>query len=199
MIEPPKLNEEGSTKKFMEYKELLEAQLRECYGRVVYSHKTHEKCADILLDKNSKFKMWQLILSGLTTGSFLVTVFGDGKISALIGAVISAILLVLNSYTKDFELVEIAEKHKQAASSLWDIRESYLSLLTDMPFLSIEEITNKRDQLQDQLRDTYEGSPRTNFKAYKSAQNALKNNEELTFSEEEIDLLLPAKLRKNKP
>ena len=28
---------------------ILEGQLRECYGRTVYSHKTHEKCADILL------------------------------------------------------------------------------------------------------------------------------------------------------
>src|ERR1051326_5720686 len=27
---------------------ILESQLRENYGRVVYSHKTHEKCADIL-------------------------------------------------------------------------------------------------------------------------------------------------------
>ena len=25
---------------------VLEGQLRECFGRVVYSHKTHEKCAD---------------------------------------------------------------------------------------------------------------------------------------------------------
>ncbi|MEH0992030.1 hypothetical protein V7J87_28835, partial [Klebsiella pneumoniae] len=28
---------------------ILEGQIRECYGRVVYSHKTHEKCADILI------------------------------------------------------------------------------------------------------------------------------------------------------
>lgn len=30
---------------------ILEGQLRECYGRVVYTHKTHEKCADILQKK----------------------------------------------------------------------------------------------------------------------------------------------------
>ena len=26
---------------------VLEAQVREVFGRVVYSHKTHEKCADL--------------------------------------------------------------------------------------------------------------------------------------------------------
>jgi hypothetical protein len=26
---------------------VLESQIRECFGRVVFSHKTHEKCSDI--------------------------------------------------------------------------------------------------------------------------------------------------------
>jgi len=43
----------------------LEGQLRECYGRVVYSHKTHEKCADILLERLSAIKLWQIILGGV--------------------------------------------------------------------------------------------------------------------------------------
>ena len=30
-----------------EQKVLLESQIREIYGRVVYTHKTHEKCADV--------------------------------------------------------------------------------------------------------------------------------------------------------
>jgi hypothetical protein len=29
----------------------LEAQIRECFGRVVYSTKTHEKCADNSMEK----------------------------------------------------------------------------------------------------------------------------------------------------
>ena len=33
---------------------ILEGQLREAYGRVVYSHKTHQKCADILLSNLSR-------------------------------------------------------------------------------------------------------------------------------------------------
>lgn len=179
-------------------KEMLEAQIRECYGRVVYSHKTHEKCSDILLERNASIKLWQVILSAITTGSLLVTVFGDGKGGAIIATFFSTILLALNTYTKDFQLVEIAEKHKTAAHNLWEIRESYLSLLTDFAILSIEEIMAKRDELQDRLSKVYQGSPRTNFKAYSKARGSLKDQEEMTFAEKELDLLLPTRLRKNK-
>ena len=53
---------------------ILEGQLRECFGRVVYSHETHEKCADILLSRLSQIKLWQIILSAVTTGSFIAAV-----------------------------------------------------------------------------------------------------------------------------
>ena len=38
----------------------LEGQLRECYGRAVYSHKTHEKCADILITRLARIKLLQI-------------------------------------------------------------------------------------------------------------------------------------------
>ncbi len=180
-----------------EQQELLEAQIRECFGRVTYSHKTHEKCADILLGSNACIKLWQMILSAVTTGTFLATVIWDGKIAAVIGTILSTVLLVLNAYTKKYDLAGLAEKHKAAASSLWDIRESYLSLLTDFRFMPIGDAINKRDELQKKLGNIYKGCPRTNSKAYEAAQKALKENEELTFSDEEIDKLLPPRIRKS--
>lgn len=190
--------------KFMEQnfqnrqKDLIEAQIRECYGRVAYSHKTHEKCADILLKRNSRIKLWQIIFSSITTGGFVVTLIGDNKIAGIIGALISSALLILNSYTKNYELTKIAEGHKTTAASLWSIRESYLSLLVDMPQMSIDEITSRRDKLQEELASVYKCCPRTDVKGYTLAQTSLKYNEDLTFSDEEIDKLLPVKLRKNK-
>src|ERR1051326_2074735 len=87
-------------------RKVLEGHLRECYGRVVYSHKTHEKCADILLAKWSQIKVWQLILSAMTTAGFISVVFGSGTLGALIGAVCSTLLLTLNAYTKNYDLGE---------------------------------------------------------------------------------------------
>ena len=74
-------------------RKVLEGQLRECYGRVVYSHKTHEKCADILLTKFSRIKLWQIILSAVTTAGFIAAIVGVGRLGALIGILVSTTLL----------------------------------------------------------------------------------------------------------
>ncbi len=81
---------------------------------------------------------------------------------------------------------------------LLDIREKHLSLLTDVKakIISPADIINKREELQDSLSKTYKGSPRTFSKAYAVAQKALQKNEELSFSDEEIDNFLPKPLRK---
>ncbi len=178
---------------------ILEGQLRECYGRVVYSHKTHEKCADMLLDRQSTIKLWQIILSALTTGGFISTFLGSGNVGAAIGVVLSTALLVLNAYTKNYDLGELAQKHKQAANDIWLIREKYLSLLTDLASGSktIDTLQQERDNLLTELHSVYTGSPSTNYKGYKKAQEALKKYEDMTFSAEEIDAFLPAELKRS--
>jgi hypothetical protein len=182
------------------YKRILEGQLRECYGRVVYSHKTHEKCADILLERLSQIKFWQIVLSALSTGGFISFFLGSGEIGAAIGLILSTILFGLNTYTKNYDLGELAQKHKQAANEIWVVREKYLSLLTDLAVntKTVHEITDERDLLLDKLNSAYIGSPSTNFKAYAKAQDALKTKEDLTFTDEEIDAFLPSDLRRSK-
>jgi len=177
----------------------LQAQVRECYGRVVYSHKTQEKCCDILLDRLSTLKLTQVVLSAITTGGFIVTIIGENKWGAIVGVVVSTLLLVINAYTKNHDLGEIAQKHKQAANDMWLIREKYLSLLTDISIgtKSQEDLIAERDDLMNALHKIYIGAPATNSKAYEGARQALQNEEELTFTEQEIDQLLPEKLRLN--
>ena len=177
---------------------ILEGQLRECYGRVVYSHKTHEKCADILLTKLGKIRLWQILLSAITTAGFIGAVFGAGKLSAVGGLVVSTALLALNAYTKNYDLGELAQKHKQAANDLWLIRERYLSLLVDirMKERPLGALQDQRDKLTEELHTVYSGAPSTTFKAYKKAQMALQKLEDMTFSDTEIDAFLPKELKR---
>lgn len=181
-----------------ESRRVLEGQIRECYGRVVYSHKTHEKCADILLDRLSTIKLWQILLSALTTGSFISAFFGSGNEGAAIGVVLSTTLLVLNAYTKNYDLGELAQKHKQSANDIWLIREQYLSLLSDLAMgqKPLEALQMERDKLLNALHSVYAGSPSTTYAAYKKAQEALKRNEDMTFSDQEIDAFLPRELKR---
>jgi len=180
--------------------DILEGQIRECFGRVVYSHKTHEKCTDILLARLATIKLWQIILSAITTGGFIAAAFGAGKVGAIIGIIISTSLLVLNAYTKNYDLGEIAQKHKQAANDLWLIREKYLSLLTDIKIgtKTVNDLIAERDTLSSELHTVYSGAPSTNIKAYKKAQVALKQNEDMTFTDAEIDAFLPKELKRCK-
>ena len=96
---------------------LIEGQLRHCYGRVVYSHKTQEKCADILLSRLSTIKLWQIILSSITTASFIAAIFGAGPVGVVIGVIVSTTLLVLNAYTKNYDLGQLTQKHRLLALS----------------------------------------------------------------------------------
>ena len=182
----------------MDSRNLIEGQVRECYGRVVYSHKTHEKCADILLKRLGNIKLWQIVLSSITTVGFIAAIFGTSPVGAVIGVVVSTTLLGLNAYTKNYDLGQLAQKHRQAAADLWLIREKYLALITDLRVgeESLEKITNRRDALLEDLHGVYSEAPSTTCQAYKKALEALQQYEEMTFSDAEIDALLPLELRK---
>lgn len=178
-------------------KSLLIFQIRELYGRVVYTHKVHEKCADIYHRRMHAMKIVQIVLSALTTGSLLLAILGDGKLGTIVGAVVSTILFGLNLYLKDYELGELSQKHLGVAARIWNIRESYLSLLTDLTTGKIDyhDAVILRNSFQEELSAIYQNAPRTLDDAYKHAQKALKVDEEMTFSREEINNLLPEALR----
>lgn len=177
---------------------LLESQIREIYGRVVYTHKTHEKCADVLKERNDCFKIIEVIFSALTTTSILVVIFGDGIVFQFLAALFSTTLLCLTLYSKDYNLLALAEKHKQAALDILEIREKLLSLLVDIRIgnKDMSEYQSERNKLNEQLVNTYRGAPKTINKAYRIASKALQENEEFTFSDEEIDKFLPESLRR---
>lgn len=178
---------------------MLEAQLREMYGKIVYTHKTHEKCADILNKLDSRIKILQISLSSLTSISLLSAILSDKKCLQIVSLVISGILTFLTAYVKNFNPKELAEKHSQAAIKLWNIRESYLSLLVDLKLENCDAkiIVKRRDELQASLFSVFKEVPRTFSSAYNMASNALKHQEELTFSDDEIDAFLPVPMRKN--
>lgn len=174
----------------------LEGQLREMYGRAAYTHKTHEKMADNYITRYRRIKTGEIILSALASSSLLFAVFGDSREATILGALLSTVLLGLTLYFREASLGEQAQKHTVVASKLWGIRESLLSLLVDMnDGRSTDEIRSQRDALNARLEEIYKAAPRTNFKAYSAAQKALKNAEELYFSDAELDKMLPKQLR----
>ena len=79
---------------------------------------------------------------------------------------------------------------------MWKIREEYVSLLIDFEILDMDKIMAKRDELQNRTWEVYSNSPRTDSKSYDKAKKSLKTEEEQTFSESEIDNMLPNSIRR---
>ena len=53
------------------HKRDLKVQIREAFGRVVYTYTTHLKQAEFLVKKNKRIRIWQIFLSAISTGGFL--------------------------------------------------------------------------------------------------------------------------------
>ena len=176
----------------------LEGQLREMYGRAAYTHKTHQKMADGYVTKYKRIKLIEIVLSAATTTSLLVALFGKSEAATAVGAVLSAILAGCALYFKEAALGEQAQLHTEVGAKLWGAREALLSLLVDLQDgRPVEEVRQQRDRLNAELEDIYKAAPRTNSKAYSDAQGALKNAEELFFTDEELNKMLPKQLRSN--
>ena len=176
----------------------LEDQIRECFGRVVYSHKTHERMAESYATKLNRYKVAQIALTGLASTGAVGVFFTDTRWIEIATVLLSFSTLFVSTYLKNFDLGELTQKHRDAASKLWNVRECYLSLLTDLPLLEREAAIERRDELQTMLVAIYQAAPQTNGKGYQQAQDRLKNKEDLTFTAEEIDCFLPLSLKRAK-
>lgn len=175
----------------------LEDQVRECYGRVVYTHKTHERMADRCARTLTRYKIAQIVFTALTSTSAVGVVVTDETWLKIATVLISFLTLFVSTYMKNFDLGSTAQKHREAAAKLWNVRECYLSLLTDLPKLSREAAVERRDELQMMLAALYVAAPHTDGKAYIEAQKRLKSMEDMTFTAEEIDCFLPLSLKRS--
>ena len=118
-------------------------QIEFCYGNVEWTHKIHEKVADIFTNINKVLRWIQLLLS------FFVS---------------ADVVSQMNT--------ELPVIHVITANSLWGLREDYRSFKNDIlaGVYTIDEIRAKRDELQNAVQEVYKTAPRTFDRAYKKAQ-----------------------------
>lgn len=179
----------------METNSNIKNQLKEEYGKVVYSYSTHQYSANSLLKTDKILKILEIIVSALTTAGLVSLIAKYYLISTIVSAFLSISLIVISSMLKAGDYQLKASKHIQTANDLWSIREKYVSLLTEFDNLSEKEIKSRRDALLEETKIVYSYEERTNDKAYRRAQKALKEEEYQFFSKDELNVLLPENLR----
>lgn len=179
----------------MDYRSILKGQIREVYGKVVYTYTTHIEMLNLLLKQNKCHKNIQIIMTAISTGGFLGDIIANISCLQWFAGIAATISLGLNLYFRDQKLEELISRHRGTINDLWYLREQYLSLLTDFDVLDDNSIRERRDSLSEQTQAIYRIAPNTNSKAYERAQRNLKENEYQFFNPEEIDQMLPETLR----
>lgn len=175
------------------------AIIKDSYGRLVWTHKTHEKQTEIYARRDFWIKLITVVLTSLTTVS-LFAVLLTPEINVKVSAILSALSLTFLLSELVFKYGDKAKEHKMIAKELWEVKEKYMNLIADIKANAQDEepLLKRRDELTEKLSAIYKVAPPTTSSAYKIASKVLKANMEHTFVENEVDSFLPPELRDKK-
>lgn len=155
---------------------IFSEQIETCYDNVEWSHKIHEKAADIF-SIICNWKGWlDLVLSFIVGWEVLSQMRADSPIISLLLVSCSGLLAFSQSVSKAFNFEKRRDEHIATAKSLWELRETYRSFKTDIVagLYNVEIFINKRDELQHVTSEIYKHAPRTFDWAYKKADKEFK-------------------------
>lgn len=176
--------------------EYLTKQVKEEFSNLVWTHKTHEKAADILRENK---KIWELVQASLsaavTLGLFstITNVLPElSSVTTIISTAASTALLSITLYVNGRNFEQEANQHKETALALWEIREKYKTLMYDIKMgqISEKDIEKRRDLLLKLTKEVYKIAPRTSAKAFSRANSAIIRGE-TTTTDTDFKKILP--------
>jgi hypothetical protein len=172
------------------------ATARELYGRVVYTHKTHEKEREIWSRKVSQTNQVNIGLTGLTTVAAVISASLKPTWALITTALLAAGTVCFAIWQSSFDPAGKEGRHRVAAKELLWMREQLLLLITNCQLANADsaQLQQRLEAITQELTTAYKFVPDTSFEAYSAAEKALKSGH-FTFSDEEIDGFLPTHLR----
>lgn len=175
--------------------------IRESFGRVLYTHKTHEKDRERLTFLGTVSKWTNIVLSGLTFGGVIATVGTKDPFWLSISLLLSTLSAGYAVFQLSFDPNRKAGSHRTAAKQFLVIRNQHVHLMADIKegLLTADQVRSRRDELEKEFTDAVAVAPDTSPRAYRKAQKALQVDEDMTFSDEELNAFLPNALAYTKP
>lgn len=171
--------------------------IRELYGRAAWTHKVHEKDREIWSSRVNLVRWINVALIGLTSMLAIVGAIVNSQTVFIITSIVGALSTAFVVYQLSFNPERMEAEHRAAAKRLLYLRDRYLILIQEAMSgrTPIVQLQSKLESLQRETSIVYEYAPDSSSKAYSVASEALKTKQELTFTREEIDNLLPEDLR----
>ncbi|MBR0341783.1 MAG: DUF4231 domain-containing protein [Oscillospiraceae bacterium] len=177
---------------------VLEDVVRNTFAGSVWSHKIHEKQADQYAKKYHTMETINIFCASLTSAGVVGTILCDEMWLKVITAVLSFVTIFCSAYFKSFSLQDLIDKNRSTAHSIICCRNDLVTLLTEIRIRTgtPEELTEKYKAILEKLNEAYASAPTTTKNAVEEAEVALKDKEEYTYSDQEIDRFLPPHLRR---
>lgn len=175
---------------------LLLAQARECFGKVAWSHQTHECQANLYRVRYIGWFWAKILMSIVAAVLATISNIFEWKWPPSFVVLASTFVAAAELILRNTDYNEKSLLHRNTATKLWRIREKYHSAITALKseHANIDIERERMEAIADELEAIYANAPRTESKAYKQATKRL-HSEACTCTDEEVDRLLPSKLR----
>jgi hypothetical protein len=170
--------------------------LRMSFGLVVHRHRAHTQIAQSRARWNRGLRATETLLMTGVTVAALGAAFGRGRPFEIASAVLAVLALTCLLLHLTLDLDRSAQAHASSAARLWQIREQYRALLSDLTDGAIDVAAGRmrRDELTAELHGVYENAPAADHQAYQTAGQSLRTEDERALTDEEIDQFLPKSL-----
>lgn len=171
--------------------------LRMTFGHIVHRHRLHAELAQSRLWWDRALRIAEVVLITGVVVSVMASVYGRGYVYHIVAAVLAVTALIALLCHLTLDLNRSAQAHAACATRLWDIRERYRALMSDLAdgAIGVDAVRRRRDDLITDLRKVYEDAPPVERQAYQTAGQAIRMADEKALSDEEIDQFLPKSLQ----
>lgn len=177
---------------------ILEDSVRNTFGSVVWSHKIQEKQADIYFSQYKCMETIKIVTASLTSVGIVSLIFTDHMWLKVLSAFISFISAFISAFFKSFDFQTLISAHNNSAQKLLTIRDDLklLLMLIHLKQKTVNELTDKYQEIVEKLDALYAEAPRTTDKAVEKARIALNIEHDNQFTDEEINCNLPSSLHR---
>ena len=136
----------------------LRDHLQLTFNEIIERHSAHAQKAHT----RARWGRWLRGVEAVLIGAVAMTAggaaYGQGRALAIVAASLACVALLILLINLTFDFDASARGHAVAGAHLWDLRERYRSLLSDLHdgAVTVSDARLRRDKLIDELRAIYE-------------------------------------------
>jgi hypothetical protein len=175
------------------------ASARDLFGRVVYTHETHERERIIWSKKVHTTNRLNITLAGVTTVFAVVSAALPATWVLIVTALSAGVTTAFALWQASSDAAVQESQQRVAAKELLWCRQQLMLLIADCHIpLPVERLRTNLEIINREVHAVYKFAPNTSEEAFAQAEVAIKKGH-FSLSDDEIDALLPEALRKKNP